>query len=44
VEYEIIFKVFYSPTDAQEFCFKRNIKIYIKNAGESKSSKGVNPV
>jgi len=24
--------VFYLPTDAQEFGFKRNIKIYIKNA------------
>jgi hypothetical protein len=27
-----VIKVFYLPTDAQEFCFKRNIKIYIKNA------------
>jgi hypothetical protein len=27
-----LLKVFYLPTDAQEFCFKRNIKIYIKNA------------
>jgi hypothetical protein len=27
-----IIKVFYLPTDAQEFCFIRNIKIYIKNA------------
>jgi len=27
-----IIKVFYLPADAQEFCFKRNIKIYIKNA------------
>jgi hypothetical protein len=27
-----ITKVFYLPTDAQEFCLKRNIKIYIKNA------------
>jgi hypothetical protein len=27
-----IIKVFYLPTDAQEFCFKRNIKIYVKNA------------
>jgi len=26
-----IIKVFYLPTDAQENCFKRNIKIYIKN-------------
>jgi hypothetical protein len=26
------FKVFYLPTDAQEKCFKRNIKIYIKTA------------
>jgi hypothetical protein len=25
-----IIKVFYLPTDAQENCFKRNIKIYIK--------------
>jgi len=25
-------KVFYLPTDAQENCFKRNIKIYIKTA------------
>jgi len=27
-----IIKVFYLPTDAQVFCFKRNIKIYVKNA------------
>jgi hypothetical protein len=27
-----IIEVFYSPTDAQENCFKRNIKIYIKTA------------
>jgi hypothetical protein len=27
-----IIKVFYLPTEAQEFCLKRNIKIYIKNA------------
>jgi hypothetical protein len=27
-----IIKASYSPADAQEFCFKRNIKIYIKNA------------
>jgi hypothetical protein len=27
-----IIKVFYLPTDVQELCFKRNIKIYIKNA------------
>jgi hypothetical protein len=27
-----IIKVCYLPTDAQEDCFKRNIKIYIKNA------------
>jgi len=27
-----VIKVFYLPTDAQEFCFERNIKIYIKNA------------
>jgi len=26
------FKVFYLPSEAQEFCFKMNIKIYIKNA------------
>jgi hypothetical protein len=26
----IIIKVFYLPTDAQEICFKKNIKIYIK--------------
>jgi hypothetical protein len=26
-----IIKVFYSPTVAQEFRFKRNIKIYFKN-------------
>ena len=25
-------KVFYLQTDSQEFCFKINIKIYIKNA------------
>ena len=25
-----IIKPFYLPTDAQEFCFKRNIKVYIK--------------
>jgi len=25
-----IIKVFYLPTDAQVFCFKRNIKIYVK--------------
>jgi hypothetical protein len=25
-------KVFYLPTDAQENCFKKNIKIYIKTA------------
>jgi hypothetical protein len=25
-------KFFYIPIDAQELCFKRNIKIYIKNA------------
>jgi len=29
VHLEII-KVFYLPTDAQENCFKKNIKIYIK--------------
>jgi hypothetical protein len=27
-----IIKVFYLPTDAQENCFKKNIKIYIKTA------------
>ena len=27
-----IFKVFYSPTDAQVNCLKNNIKIYIKTA------------
>jgi len=27
-----IFKIFYSPTDAQVSCFKNNIKIYIKTA------------
>jgi hypothetical protein len=27
-----IIKVFYLPTDAQEDCFKKNIKIYIKTA------------
>jgi hypothetical protein len=26
-----IIKVFHLPTDAQEFCFKRDVKIYIKN-------------
>jgi hypothetical protein len=26
------YQSFYVPTDVQEFCFKRNIKIYIKNA------------
>jgi hypothetical protein len=26
-----IIKAFYLPTDAQEFCFKRNIKICMKN-------------
>jgi len=26
-----IIKVFRLPTDAQEFCFKRDVKIYIKN-------------
>jgi hypothetical protein len=31
VHLEII-KVFYLPTDAQENCFKKNIKIYIKTA------------
>jgi len=28
----VILKVFYLPTDAQENCFKRIIKIYIKTA------------
>jgi hypothetical protein len=35
VERTIISKfieVFYLPTDAQENCFKKNIKIYIKTA------------
>jgi hypothetical protein len=27
-----IIKVFYLPTDAQENCFKKNIKIYIETA------------
>jgi hypothetical protein len=27
-----IIKVFYLPTEAQENCFKKNIKIYIKTA------------
>jgi len=27
-----IIKVFYLPTDTQENCFKKNIKIYIKTA------------
>jgi len=27
-----ISKNFYLPIDAQEYCFKKNIKIYIKNA------------
>jgi len=27
-----IIRVFYLPTDAQESCFKKNIKIYIKTA------------
>jgi hypothetical protein len=27
-----IIKIFYSPTDAQENCFKKNNKIYIKTA------------
>jgi hypothetical protein len=26
-----IIKVFHLPTDAQENCFKRDVKIYIKN-------------
>ena len=32
--YTVLFmiKVFYLPTDAQENCFKKNIKIYIKAA------------
>jgi len=28
----ILSKIFYLPTDAQENCFKKNIKIYIKTA------------
>jgi hypothetical protein len=28
----ILSKFFYSPTDAQENCFKKDIKIYIKTA------------
>jgi hypothetical protein len=27
-----IIRAFYSPTDAQENCFKKNIKIYVKTA------------
>jgi len=27
-----VIRVFYLPTDAQEKCFKKNIKIYIKTA------------
>jgi len=27
-----VIKVFYSPTDAQEFSFKGNVKIYIETA------------
>jgi len=27
-----IIKVFYLPSDAQEKCFKKNIKIYLKTA------------
>jgi hypothetical protein len=30
-----IIKVFYLPNDAQENCFKKNIKIYIKTAPTS---------
>jgi len=30
-----IIKVFYLPTDAQENCFEKNIKIYIKTAPTS---------
>jgi len=30
-----IIKVFYLPTDAQENCFKKNVKIYIKTAASS---------
>jgi hypothetical protein len=26
-----IITIFRLPTDTQEFCFKRNIKIYVKN-------------
>jgi hypothetical protein len=25
-----IIKIFHLPTDAEEFCFERNIKIYLK--------------
>jgi len=30
--YLVIITGFYLPTDAQENCFKKNIKIYIKTA------------
>jgi hypothetical protein len=30
-----MFKVFYLPNDAQQNCFKKNIKIYIKTAPTS---------
>jgi hypothetical protein len=29
---DTIIKVFYLPTDAQQNCFKKSIKIYIKTA------------
>jgi hypothetical protein len=32
VQHLDIIRVFYLPTDAQENCFKKNIKIYIKTA------------
>jgi hypothetical protein len=30
VQHLYIIRVFYLPTDAQEICFKRNIKIHFK--------------
>jgi hypothetical protein len=32
LQYDSLIKVFYLPTDAQENCFKKNIKIYFKTA------------
>jgi len=32
VQHLDIIKVFYLPTDAQEKCFKKNIKTYLKTA------------